>query len=286
MLENHRSSNQIIIFLNSIRKDINQQPCENIDDTDVSILIGDRNEGYSEAVSTCNKESVVSLARDNITSNAMKNELEGNDFDRKLIEKYSEQDSNSERKNYIIPFIQSIELAKNVKYKEAIKKIDWIFRTEENPQKKALYLLSSMLKRYDQYNKGSLMDFYNVLCDVLNVKLAGFKKGLIKDFYENNSYSNMAICVNIVEDTSNHITIHKAKGAEYKNVFVIGNKDMLNLLLKPDLENNEEQRIYYVAMSRAQRKLFIQFDSLSEADEKKIKKLYNVNVKRIGNTVE
>ena len=115
------------------------------------------------------------------------------------------------------------------------------------------------------------MDFYNVLCDALNVKLSGFKKGLIKDFYENTSYRNMAICINIVEDTSNHIIIHKAKGAEFMNVFVIGNKDMLNLFSKPDLENNEEQRIYYVAMSRAQRRLFIQFDSLSEADEKKIK---------------
>ncbi|SEW00114.1 DNA helicase-2 / ATP-dependent DNA helicase PcrA [[Clostridium] fimetarium] len=286
MLENHRSSNQIIAFLNSIRKDINQQPSENIDDMDVSILIGDRNKVYSEAVSVCNKQSVVSLARDNITSNAMKDELEGNEFDRKLIEKYSEQDSNGDRKKYIIPFIQAIELAKNIKYKEAIKKIDWIFRTEENPQKQALYSLSCMLKRYHQYDKGSLMDFYNVLCNALNVKLAGFKKGSIKDFYENNPYRYMAICVNVVEDTSNHITIHKAKGAEYKNVFVIGNKDMLNLLLKPDLENNEEQRIYYVAMSRAQTKLFIQFDSLNEADEKKIKKLYNVNVKRIENTAE
>ena len=66
----------------------------------------------------------------------------------------------------------------------------------------------------------------------------------------------MAICVDIIEDTSNHITIHKAKGAEFKNVFVIGNKDTLSLLLKPDLMNNEEHRIFYVAMSRAKKKLF------------------------------
>ena len=65
----------------------------------------------------------------------------------------------------------------------------------------------------------------------------------------------MAICVDIIEDTSNHITIHKAKGTEFKNVFVIGNKDTLSLLLKPDLMNDEEHRIFYVAMSRAKKKL-------------------------------
>jgi len=69
----------------------------------------------------------------------------------------------------------------------------------------------------------------------------------------------MAICVNIIEDTSDHITIHKAKGAEFKNVLVIGNKYTLNLLLQPNISNNEEQRIFYVAMSRAKNKLFIQF---------------------------
>lgn len=282
MNENHRSTNQITTFLNNIRKDINQQPCKNIEDINVTILIGDRNKSYSEAVLICNNETVVSLARDNITSNAMKNELEGNKFDRKLIEKYSEQDSNGDRKNYIISFIQSVELAKNMKYKEAIKKIEWLYRSMEDPKKHALYSLSNILNQYNRYEKGTLMDFYTVLSNSLHVKLAGFKAGAIKDFYENNSYRDMAICVNIIDDTSNHITIHKAKGDEYSNVFVIGNNDTLKLLLKPELDNSEEQRIFYVAMSRAQRKLFIQLDELSDRDEKKIIKLYSVNINRVG----
>ncbi len=83
------------------------------------------------------------------------------------------------------------------------------------------------LNKYNQYKKGTLMDFYTVLSNILYVKLTGFKAGAIKEFYDNNSYRDMAICVNIVKDTSNHITIHKAKGAEYSNVFVTGNNNTL-----------------------------------------------------------
>ena len=81
----------------------------------------------------------------------------------------------------------------------------------------------------------------------------------------------MVICTNIVEDTSNHITIHKAKGAEFENVFVIGNKDTLSLLLKPDLMNDEEHRIFYVAMSRAKKKLFYNLIILIIMNKRKLR---------------
>ncbi|RFA31966.1 DNA helicase II [Virgibacillus dokdonensis] len=281
IIENHRSSYQIVTFLNSIRKDINQESCNDIEDIDVSILIGDRNKTYTEAANSCNNELLTSLSRDNITSNAMKMKLEGKDFDRKLIDKFEQIDSNSLRRNTIVPLIKAIELSKNTKYKDAIKIIDRIFKDKNNPKKLALYTLSKMMSCYEQYSNGTLMDFYNLVCSNLEIKLSGFNNGQIKDFYENTLYNNMAICVNIIEDTSNHITIHKAKGAEFKNVFVIGNQDTINLLLQPDLTNNEEQRIFYVAMSRAKKKLFIQFDNLDIEYEESLKKLYNINITRI-----
>lgn len=282
IIENHRSSHQIVTFLNSTRKDIHQESCRDIKDIDVSILIGDRNQTYNKAANSCNSEPLTSLSRDNITSNAMKLKIEGKDFDRKLIEKFEGIDSNSQRRNTIFQFIKATELAKNTKYKDAIKIIDWIYKDKNNPKKLALYSLSNMMNFYEQYSDGTLMDFYNVVCSTLDIKLTGFKKGQIKDFYENTSYSNMAICVNIIEDTSDHITIHKAKGAEFKNVFVIGNQDTINFLLQPDLTNNEEQRISYVAMSRAKNKLFIQFDDLDIEHEESFKKLYNINITRIA----
>ena len=71
-----------------------------------------------------------------------------------------------------------------------------------------------------------------------NVQLSNFKTGSIKSFYENTSYIDLALCVIIVEDISNHITIHKAKGAEYENIIVIGNTNFLDFLIA--LYSNQE----------------------------------------------
>lgn len=280
--ENHRSSNQIIKLLNSIRGDIEQIPCEDINDIEVVIYIGDQNIAYKKACELCGKEAVISLSRDNINSNAMKKEIEENNLNRKLLELYSEQDSNSERRNNIVAFIQAIELAVNSKYKEAIKSIEWIFRKENNPKKIALSSLAKMLKNYEDYHNDTLIKFYDVICLTLNVNLSGFRKGAAKNFYENTLYKSLAICINITEDTSNHITVHKSKGSEFENVLLIGNKDMLELLITPDLLNNEEHRIIYVAMSRAKRKLFLQLKELDVNDEKKLKEKYTyLDIQRI-----
>lgn len=283
--ENHRSSNQIVKFLNDVRNDINQDLCENREDHEVILFIGDRNTAYNEACVICKEDkgkTVVSLSRDNINSNAMKKEIEGNGLNKKLLEEYSNMDSTSERRNYILSFIEAIELAINCKYKEAIKHIEWIFRKEKDPKKIALYSLSKMLKEYNSYNEGTLMQFYDVICSTLKVNLSGFRKGKAKDFYEQNLYKSMAICINIVDDTSNHITIHKAKGSEYENVMVIGTKNTKDLLLNSNLDENEEHRVNYVGISRAKRKLFIQIDELTEDEENEIQKRYEyLNIERL-----
>lgn len=279
---NHRSTNQIVKLLNNIRNDINQESCKDIDDIEAVIYVGNRSVAYNKACELCCGETMVSLSRDNINSNAMKKEIEGNDLNRKLLEKYSEQDSNSERRNYIVSFIQAVELAINSKYKEAIKSIEWIFRNEENPKKTALFSLTTMLKIYNQYCDDTLMKFYELTCSTLSANLAGFRKGAAKDFYENTLYKNLAICINITEDISNHITIHKAKGAEYEDIILIDNKDIKNFLLNPDLHNNEEHRIIYVAMSRARRRLFIQMEELSDKEEKRLfDKFSYLNIERL-----
>lgn len=92
----------------------------------------------------------------------------------------------------------------------------------------------------------------------------------------------MAVSVNIVEDISNHITIHKAKGAEYENVFVVGNNNMLDFLMNTDIVGNEEHRVFYVALSRAKKRLFMYLDELSLSEENYIREKYSVEIERIG----
>ena len=40
-----------------------------------------------------------------------------------------------------------------------------------------------MINKYDKYGNGTLMNFYNTLCKTLDIKLSGFRKGQVKDFY-------------------------------------------------------------------------------------------------------
>lgn len=279
--ENHRSSNQIVTFLNNIRKDIEQEPCNNIEEMQVTLLVGKRCLAYTKAKAKCNGEELISLSRNNPTSNAMKREFEENSFDNKLLKNIDEHDSSGNRRYYISSFIEAIELAKNDKYKDAFKRIEWLYRKEKVPKKIAICNLALMLKKYDSYSSGTLMDFYDVLKKNVNYKLTGFRKGLAKKFYDETLYSELAICVNIVDDNSNHITIHKSKGAEYENVFLTDNREMLKFLLKPDLDNSEEHRIIYVAISRAKKKLFIHLEQLAEKYEKELKKMYQIDIERL-----
>lgn len=65
----------------------------------------------------------------------MRIKLEGNNFDKKLLENFQEIDSNSKRRNTIISLIKAIELAKNTKYKDALKIVESIYKDENNPKK-------------------------------------------------------------------------------------------------------------------------------------------------------
>jgi DNA helicase-2/ATP-dependent DNA helicase PcrA len=280
--DNHRSTNQIVKFLNDIRNDIRQDACSNIDDIDVILYVGDRNTAYDRACGICHKGPVESLSRDNVTSNAMKKDIESGDINGKLVEQFESADSSSERRNYILFFIQAIELSINGKYKEALKSIEWIFRTEESPKKAALSSLIKILSVYNDYCNDSLMKFYDTICAVLSAKLPTFRNGAAKDFYNNNLYKNIAICINIAEDTSNHITIHKAKGSEFENVLVIGSNNIREFLCAPDLKGKEEHRIIYVAISRARKRLFLNVNELDDMGAKELEKRYNyLNVQRL-----
>ena len=81
-------------------------------------------------------------------------------------------------------------------------------------------------------------------------------------------------CVGLLEDTSAQRTVHKAKGDEFDNVLVIfTDEKALKVLLKPDIQNYEPDRVYYVAMSIALNRLFLTVPSLSTKVEEKLRNL-------------
>lgn len=58
------------------------------------------------------------------------------------------------------------------------------------------------------------------------------------------------------------MTIHMAKGLEFKNVYIVGMEEDLfpsQLMLSSRSELEEERRLFYVAITRAQKKLFLSY---------------------------
>lgn len=117
-------------------------------------------------------------------------------------------------------------------------------------------------------------------------KLPKISSGRPKDFYDSTNYKSLALCVNIVEDTSNNITIHKSKGAEFENVLlVLDDEKKLNFITTPDLKRLEEHRLQYVAVSRVIRNLFITVPELSSAKAELIENLGLVDIIRLDDSL-
>lgn len=276
ILENRRSSNQIINLLNKVRTDIVQTKFKNIDSELPILFIGDTRDAYQKIVELCCEDSTIhTLSRDNPTANSMKLLVSLNGIDTKLLTKFKEVDSNKDRQQIILNSIESVEFARIGDYKNALEKIKVLFSDcpEQDRVNNAIKLLQELLAKYGSYNEKSLMTFYTVIKS--HISMSTFKAGAVKNFYDETTYNQLAICINFKEDTSQHRTIHKAKGDEFENVLLIPSS--LDFLLIPNLEN-EEDRVYYVGLSRAINRLFIVFPKMTKKKQKFIEDQYNIKV--------
>ena len=52
--------------------------------------------------------------------------------------------------------------------------------------------------------------------------------------------------------------------------------------MNTDIVGNEEHRVFYVALSRAKKRLFMYLDELSLSEENYIREKYSVEIERIG----
>lgn len=286
MSDNRRSSNQIVRLLNVARTDIAQAPWRNVDSDRPIIYVGNMVAALKLAKAKCASESVYSLSRDNITSNAMKRELRGGSgtYDAKLISTVIDADSNAERRDFIVASIKAVELARQNNFRDAIKELKKGLRRlpqYEQEDKVAIKLIILLLGDYPIFSKMSLLEFSNFIKARLGLSAPRVTSGKAKVFYEKTSYENFSLCVHIGEDLSLHRTIHKAKGDEFDNVLVLfPNSEKFDFLLSPDLltdsEASEEQRINYVAVSRAKNKLFICVPNLSSDEQDRLNAHFNI----------
>lgn len=280
LCENRRSSNEIIDTLNDVRKDICQVKFRNISISKPVIFIGDMNLALIAAEIKCIDEKVYTLSRLNITSNAMKAKINSSNLDYKLLEKLKEIDSNPQRSNLIYSCIKAIAYGRENKFKDAINALEKHFhykRDKSRGKKKALEYITLLMEKFAEYEDKSLIDFAAFIRTNLVSELTNFRKGDIKDFYEENTFMQLYLCVSIPEDISLHKTIHKAKGDEFDNVLLVLKEESdINFLIERNLLSNEEHRIYYVAISRAKNRLFISVPTLSSANQIHLQKYFDI----------
>lgn len=281
---NHRSTEEILAVLNFIRADITQHNPDNKRGQKPSIFIGSALDSYKKAKQVIKSDNVCTLSYANITSCEMKNEyvgIGGEDLLLKLLSIDS-----SKRGKIVVALIKGTEYAKQNKFKDAIKEVSRHFKETDGfkGHKTALKIIHAMLAIYNSYANGSLFDFYTALTVTEFIKITKINTSRItavRTFYEKTTYKEIVLWVKYNDDDSMHRTIHKAKGDEFDNVLVII-KDKNNLefdegkklsfLLTPNLEN-VDQRVYYVALSRAKERLFVNIPTLSPENRTKLEEI-------------
>ncbi|AEH49283.1 UvrD-helicase domain-containing protein [Parageobacillus thermoglucosidasius] len=216
----------------------------------------------------------------------------------------SETDS-SKRDRFIRNIILARQFAKEGRYEVAVKQMMKVFTTDRNRSLKSPFrpgqTITSMQKRSlavslleyvmnypNSIENISLYNYYNDLSLFLSkagYKITNYGKGKAKDFAETTIMSDLINDLKMPEEKTSTIrTIHKAKGAEFESVLVLlDNIELLELLLNPDINSNEDDiRILYVALSRAEDFLFIATPPLTATQRHQLEEL---GMKMVSKTV-
>lgn len=264
--DNRRSTNEIIDLLNVIRTEFQQHPIRNEHGMKPLLLVGELMACYDEAQRIASDE-VHALSYRNIEANILKQRVNAHVQDSRILNQIT--DSNSDRKEFVTTWVKAIEHARNKQFGAAFKMLENVGVMDID----AYTSVKEALDDYDRYCNGTLKDFFDYLYE--HWELSKLKPNTsIYSFYSLHTYRELSQCVGLMEDTSAQRTVHKAKGDEFDNVFVIFTEEKtLKFLLNPDIRNSESDRVYYVAMSRARNRLFLTVPSLSTKVEEKLRNL-------------
>ena len=269
--DNHRSTQNIIDFLNILRTDLKQKSLRKECFDKVTIVCGNSMDAYKTALKHCGDEELYALTWKNEDANVMKLGLEASGKKEDMLGHLSDYDSNSDRRRMVVNVIIGIENARQLIMDEAIKYTAKGFRLNTkhiNQKKKTIINMYTLLKSYDEYCNGTLLDFLNKLREI-DESIPKVSRGGVLEAYQK-PYSDYAKSVNYTDDNTHFITIHKSKGLGFDNVMLVfPEKEVgLQFLMNTDLQQqDDDHRLYYVACSRARNRLFINLPSIDEKEK-------------------
>ncbi|WP_208559318.1 ATP-dependent helicase [Marinilactibacillus kalidii] len=269
--ENNRSTVEIIKVLNHVSKDakLNQYSPKSKTGKKPSLLIGDIHSAYKYSKTIISNNRLLTLAYRKNGINNLKYGIEAIDNDDLKLSILFDDDDRGRKIYYTI---QSIEYGKENNYKEAINSMLKAYRKNLGfTDKEALKNLQRLINEYSNIENLTLMEYYNsYLCGFFDTQQK-ITRGKKVKLYNSNYYKDIASIVEIKETSNLFRTIHKSKGDEEDNILVIvENKKSFNetkelkFLLNPKINESEDDRVYFVALSRAKENLFVNIPSLSE----------------------
>lgn len=281
---NHRSTKCIVELLNTMRNDIIQKWDEiNGIGEKVIVLVGEVSLAKNWLKDNVKENDVYILCRENKDVLLINNDLRE---EKNYLEEFTKTDSNFDRVNFIISTFTSYKYYQKGQYKDSIRElITHLKRTSKNNEsvfvlrKIVVTILENLLKL--DFDNTTLYDFYKTTRDEMKHKYkfvsgSDFREGGIKEFYSSTKIGDILpyIKTDIKADELVR-TIHSAKGLSLSNVMVYFNttNKFEKYILESSnhiFEDNEEGRVYYVACSRAKKRLFF---SIPNADRTLLKKI-------------
>jgi DNA helicase-2/ATP-dependent DNA helicase PcrA len=237
------------------------------------IIVGDAIACYEFVLNSNNSADLKILARTNDTVNFLKYNLTIDPRVGDLLSKFENCDTNNHRRKTILRTIEGIELARSANFQRALKSIKKIFKDMEQDLiiPSSISYLKRALDDYQLYCDCTIYDFRDYIDSTLKVNTPRYSRGKAFVFTSDITYKQMAASISLEAEKSNFLTIHKAKGDEYDTVLLsLVREADLSFLISPELSYNEEHRIYYVAISRARRNLYINVPTLTEENSNKL----------------
>ncbi len=279
--QNRRSTSSIIDVLNHIRKDIVQTPYRQEKGALPQLLVGPIYEAYEYLKESLIGGEIKIISRNNISVYNLNRVFNGGISDVNPINEIRSIDSNTERKNKVINCITALFLANNFRFNDAVTEIEKNFREildEETRRKKALDSLFVLTAHRSEFEEKSIYDFFVFIKENIHNSISKLTdKGKQKPVYERILYKDIVNQLCTGGESGDIKTIHKTKGDDFDNVLVhVPDEKDLVFLINPDLESNEEHRVYYVAVSRAKDGLFISVPTLKNKDKEKLSSLFKV----------
>jgi len=290
--DNWRSTDNIIAVLNNARTDgIQQKGLRKAEGSKVEVLVGDISKVYAQV----KDNKPVMLARSNETANLLRTK----DFvTQNMQDPWSELETiDLDRFLFVKAILEAFMLLKFGNPGSAVRKFLDGFRvrkghskvltnapyiTDTTKRALALTFLCCLQTKHDSLRSEPFLDTYNELGEQVAEVLPGailkrITRGKIQDYAQKFTLQQHLDTVNMVDDTRDAKTIHKAKGAEFETVLLsLPDEEDVDKIFMPKAKQQEnadeleEQRIVYVGISRARDNLYISVPTLSSERKKAI----------------